>query len=164
MVVSGEALRLNMNQTVESELGIDSVRDINRLCSGIRVQAKKLHVDTHLVLVGGSVRPEKRGLSHKDVDLKLYSPQLASESFMGGECPKFDKFALFVSKVGESLGWGVEVVRPWFNDYEMCGDGKVVLHTGSKKPIEVLPVRDDYISGSFEEYLKRDTEPHLALF
>ncbi|MFA5025871.1 MAG: hypothetical protein WC503_05185 [Candidatus Shapirobacteria bacterium] len=158
-----KALITNIDSRVENELGGESVGDINKLCEAIIVHSHESKIETHLLLVGGNVRPEKQGLTHKDVDLKLYSPDLASEIFMGGDCPKFDKFAAFVSDVGKSLGWGVEIEKPWFNDYEYCGDGKVTLYP-SGKPIEVLPVRVDGIYSSFEEFLLKDTDPHLALF
>lgn len=165
MLAPERSLTTNLNLTgVENELGKESVEDIKQLCGAIRIQSHESQIGTtHLLLVGGNVRPEKLGLVHKDVDLKLYAPELASEIFMGGECPKFDKFAAFVSDVAKSLSWGVEIEKPWFNDYEYCGDGKVILYP-SGKPIEILPVRADGIYSSFEEFLSKDKDPHLVLF
>ena len=163
MGTSENTASANMDPMIKNELGPDNLKSIVDLGVAINAQAQAQQIEAHLILVGGNVKPEKRGRMHKDVDLVLYSPQLATEIFFGGEHPRFDIFASFVSAVGNQLGWDVEIDNPWFNDYESCGDGKVVLSSG-EKPIEVLPVRRDRLSNSFEEYLKSNTDPYVVIF
>lgn len=155
--------KIQIDQKIGDELGRDSLNDINMLCETMKTCSSKLGIDVHLLLVGGAVKPEKRGCVHKDVDLRFYSRELACELYLRGECPKFDKFAEFISAVGGDLGWGVEIEKPWFDDYESSGDGKVVL-LPQGKPIEVLPVREDNLFASFEEFLSKETEPYFVLF
>ena len=151
------------NSILEEELGTENLENVIMLNSAIKVEAQKQQIEVHLILVGGTIKPEKQGLVHKDVDLVLYSPQLATEYFLGGVCPKFDFFASFVCDVAKNLKWESKIEKPWFFDYDVCGDGKVILHTNGK-PIEVLPVRQDRISNSFEDYLKFENDPYLVLF
>ena len=152
-----------INPVIQKELGPENFKNIITLSKAIKTEAQKQQIETHLLLVGGNVRPEKQGKIHKDVDLVLYSPPFATEVYMGGDSPKFDAFAAFVQSAVKDLHWESETERPWFRDPEFCGDGKVVLHTG-EKPIEVLPVRQDRISSSFENYQKNETNPSVVIF
>ncbi|MDD4938512.1 MAG: hypothetical protein PHX34_05930 [Candidatus Shapirobacteria bacterium] len=151
-------------EIVQRELGINNLENVKRIVETVKRSANKLNIETHLLLVGGNVRPEKRGKYHKDVDLVLYSPQLATEVYFGGEHPKFDKFAKFIGDISDELGWKIETENPWFFEHEHCGDGKVtLLPGGNEKPIEVLPVRQSSLNGSFEGYLKSETDPYVIL-
>jgi len=153
----------NIDSVIEKELGTENLENITKLGAAIKAETQKRQIETHLMLVGGTVKPEKRGQLHKDVDLVLYSPQLAPNYFSRGVCPKFDAFASFVCDVAQNLDWESEIEKPWFFDFETCGDGKVILHP-SGKPIEVLPVRQDRITNSFEDYQKLETDPFWVLF
>ena len=152
-----------INPVIQKELGSENLKNIITLSKAIKTEAQKQQIETHVWLVGGNVRPEKQSKIHKDVDLVLYSPSLATEVYVGGDSPKFDVFAAFVQRVVRNLHWESEIKRPWFNDSESCGDGKVILHTG-EKPIEVLPVRQDRFSNSFENYQKNETDPFVVIF
>jgi len=152
-----------INLIIQKELGIKNLENISRLGDIIKTESEKQQIESHLLLVGGMVKPEKRGKFHKDVDLVFYSPQLASETMPKDDCPKFDKFASFISDVAKQLDWKVEIEKPWFVDYEYCGDGKVILYNDGE-PIEVLPVREDKISNSFEEYKKDEKDPYVIIF
>lgn len=151
---------------IENELGPENLKNIKDFGVALSAQAKEKQIEVHLILVGGNVRPEKRGKFHKDIDLVLYSPQLSTEIFIGqNEHPKFDIFAEFIQKTCKQLNWKNEIKEPWFSDFEFCGDGKVVLFPGKdSKPIEILPVRQDRLSGSFDQYLKSDINPNMVLF
>ncbi|HWS48594.1 MAG TPA: hypothetical protein VN174_00905 [Candidatus Methanoperedens sp.] len=160
--LEGES-KICVDPKLGDELGRDSLNDVNMLCEAMKIYSSKLGIDLHLLLVGGVVKPEKKGFFHKDVDLRFYSRELACEFYLRGECPKFDKFAEFISTIGKDLEWGVKIEKPWFDDYESSGDGKVVL-LPQGKPIEVLPVREDRLFSSFEEFLSKETEPYFVLF
>jgi len=147
----------------KNELGPENTKNIKILNEKIAELAKKEGIEYHLLLVGGNVKPEKRGTYHKDVDLVLFSPQLATEYYRGGDDkhPKFDEFADFLTKVGEQLEWVSQTEEPWFFDYEFCGSGKVTLQPkGDGKPIEILPVEESWTKLSFENYLIKDKEPY----
>ena len=151
-----------INPIVAKELGTENLGNIMKLNAAIQEEANRSRIETHLLLIGGNVKPEKRGKFHKDVDLKLYSPQLATEVFTGGESPKFDIFASFINKIASTLNWKINVEKPWFHDYEFCSDGKVVLQT-TGSPIEILPTREDSIKPSFKEFLDQNADPHAVL-
>jgi hypothetical protein len=154
-----------ISEVVQKELGINNLENVRKIAEAVKKSANESNIEAHLLLVGGNVRPEKQGKYHKDVDLKLYSPQLTTETYFGGEHPKFDKFAKFIGNISEQLDWGIEIENPWFFEHEHCGDGKIVLSPNKgSKPIEVLPVRQDNLLGSFEEYLKSDIDPYIVLF
>lgn len=152
-----------VNPVIQKELGPENFRNVITLSKAIKAEAQKQQIETHLLLVGGNVRPEKKGKIHKDVDLVLYSPLIATEVYIGGGSSKFGAFAAFVQSAVKDLHWEIEIERPWFRDPGFCGDGKVVLHTG-EKPIEVLPVRQDQISNSFENYQNNETNPFVVIF
>jgi len=153
----------NIDPLVEKELGLENLKNITKFSAAIRDEAKKQQREVHLALVGGNVKSEKRGQNHKDIDLVLYSPELATETIPKDETPKFDVFAAFVCNVAENLGWESYIDKPYFHDYEVSGDGKVILTT-SNLPIEVLPVREDVILNSFESYQKQIKIPFVVLF
>ena len=76
----------------------------------------------------------------------------------------FDKFADFLTKIGDQLDWDKQVEEPWFFDYDTCGDGKVTLQPkGEGKPIEILPVTDTWTKLPFENYLKSNKEPYEVI-
>jgi hypothetical protein len=152
-----------VNPVIQKELGPENLKNITRLSKAIKNEAQKQGIETHVLLVGGSVKPEKQGKTHKDLDLILYSPQLATEMYSGGDSPKFDVFAAFVQDAVKNLNWEIEIEKPWFNEPESSGDGKVILLT-EQTPIEVLPVRQDQISNSFEDYKKNETNPFVEIF
>lgn len=153
-----------LSQRVKNELGQENLDNVSVLAQVIKSVSFETGVESHLLLVGGMVKPEKQGRGHKDVDMVFYSPSLATEYFMGGGHEKFDKFGDFFKKVNEKLNWNLKVENPWFFDFETSGDGKVVLSTNKGVPIEVLPVREDSLSGSFENYLKSEKDPYEILF
>ena len=145
-------------------MGSENLDNLNKLSQVTREVSFELGVESHLLLVGGIVRPEKQGKYHKDLDIVFYCPTLATEYYVGGSQEKFDKFSDFFRKVSEKLNWKIETENPWFYDFESAGDGKVILSSDKGVPIEVLPVREDRISGSFENFLKSENNPHEVLF
>lgn len=154
-----------MDPVVEKELGPSGVKNIETLGRAIKKTSLEKGIEFHLLLVGGNIKPEKRGKWHKDIDLVAYSPQLAPTSFFGHNDAEFNLISDFISETNQQLGWGIEIEEPWFQEYELSGDGKITLTPpNGDKPIEILPVRKDRLFGSFEEYLKKDTEPHMVLF
>ncbi len=159
-----ENFNKGLSQRVKNELGSENLGNVNVLSQTIRSVAFETGFDSHLLLVGGMVKPEKQGNYHKDVDMVFYCPNLSTEYYMGGSHEKFDKFSDFFRKVNEKLNWEIKVENPWFFDFETSGDGKVVLSTNKGVPIEVLPVREDGLSGSFENYLKSERDPYEVLF
>lgn len=150
----------------KNELGPENTRNIQILNEKIAELTEKDGIEYHLLLVGGNVKSEKRGAYHKDVDLVLFSPQLSTEYYKGGDSkhPKFDKFADFLTEAGKQLEWSSQVEEPWFFDYEMCGGGKVTLQPkGDGKPIEILPVDESWTKLSFENYLSKNKEPYEVI-
>jgi hypothetical protein len=145
-----------LSQNVKNELGLENLNNIKDLTQAIKAISFETGTESHLLLVGGMVKPEKSGKYHKDVDLVFYCPSLATEIYTGGEHKKFDEFAIFFKKVNEKLGWKMEVEEPWFQDYEVCGDGKIILFSDKGVPIEVLPTREDILKSSFQEFLEND--------
>jgi len=103
---------MGIDPMVTKELGPESLENIHKLSTTIKTKAQEQKIEAHLILVGGNVKPEKRGRPHKDVNLILYSPQLATEIFSGGEHPRFNAFASFISAVARKLEWGTEIVEP----------------------------------------------------
>jgi len=157
--------RQEMDPVIKKELGPDGVKNIATLGTAMKNLSQEKNIEFHLLLVGGNVRPEKRGKWHKDIDLVSYSPQLATKSYFGNNDSEFNVFSDFISEVNQRLGWGIEIEEPWFFDYESCGDGKITLYPLiGNKPIEVLPVRKDQLFKSFEEYLQKDTDSYIVLF
>lgn len=154
----------NLNPIIEHELGQENVKNIEKLGKTIKTLAIEKGIEAHLLLVGGNVKPEKRGKDHKDVDLVLYSPELAPVFFSGNNNPEFNNLSDFISEAGERLGWEKKIEKPWFLEYSLCEDGKVVLKPTSGKPIEVLATRKDNLYGSFEECLSKQRDPYVVLF
>ena len=154
----------NFNPIIEHELGQENVNNIEKFGKTIKTLVIEKGIEAHLLLVGGNVKPEKRGLEHKDVDLVLYSPQLAPTFFSGNNDPGFEPFSDFISEASERLGWEKKVEEPWFLEYSLSEDGKVVLKPTSGKPIEVLAIRKDNLCGSFEEHLSKQRDPCVVLF
>lgn len=152
-----------LNPSIDNELGKENINNLVELSGAIKEEANKQNIDTHLILVGGNVDPRKQGKYHKDIDVLLYSPQLATELYYGGECHKFDSFAAFISKVADNIGWNSKIDKPFFQDYFFCGDGKITLFTNNK-PIEVLPVRKDSLKNSFEEFKKNIDRPFAVVY
>ncbi|HPT66360.1 MAG TPA: hypothetical protein PK257_03600 [Candidatus Woesebacteria bacterium] len=148
---------------VDKELGPENIKNLTKLSNAIKIEAENRNIEAHLILVGGCVDQKKQGKFHKDIDLVLYSPDLSSETIPKNECPKFDKFASFISDVAKSLDWESKIILPWFRDIENSADGSVVLSTNDK-PIEILPVREDFISDSFEDYIKSERRPFAVIF
>ncbi len=154
-----------IDPVIEHELGQENLKNIDKLGKAIKKLAQEKEIETHLVLVGGNVKPEKRGKWHKDIDLVVYSPQLAPTSYFGNNNSEFNLISDFISETNQQLGWGMAVEEPWFQEYELCGDGKITLTPpNGDKPIEILPVRKDRLFGSFEDYLEKDTEPQVVIF
>ncbi|MDD2483023.1 MAG: hypothetical protein PHE32_00410 [Candidatus Shapirobacteria bacterium] len=163
MEIIGAQPESKISPIIKNELGIKNFENINKLGDAFKTESEKRQIELHLLLVGGMVKPEKRGKKHKDVDLVLYSPQLASENFPKGDCPKFKTFASFVGDVAKELGWEIKIEEPWFIDYEYSGDGKVILYPDGE-PVEVLPVRQDKLLNSFEDYQKAERDPYITVF
>ena len=159
-----ENLNNGLSQRTKSELGQENLNNVNVVAQAIKSASFKTGIESHLLLVGGMVKPEKQGKYHKDVDMVLYCPSLAIEYYTGGNHEKFDKFSGFLKKVNEELSWDLEIKNPWFFDFETCGDGKVILSTDKGAPIEILPVREDRLSGSFQNYLESEKDSFEVLF
>ena len=63
-----------ISSLAKNELGQENLGNILKLNEEIKKTAEKEGIEYHLLLVGGNVRPDKRGKYHKDVDLVLFSP------------------------------------------------------------------------------------------
>ncbi len=159
-----EQKMVGLNQRIRNELGRENLNNLNLLSQTIEKTSLEAGVELHLLLVGGMVKPEKQGRCHKDVDLLVYCPSLATEYYTGGSHEKFDKFADFFKKVNKKLEWKMEIESPWFMDYETAGDGKVILSANQGVPIEILPTREDCLHSSFKEYLKSERNPYEVIF
>jgi hypothetical protein len=152
----------SISPAVAKELGPENLHNLMLLNTAIQKEAKIRQIDTHLLLVGGNVKPEKQGKPHKDVDLVFYSPQLSTEYYKGGECPKFDTFASFIQNVATALNWSVDVQKPWYRDAEYSGEGKVTLST-TGLPIEILATSENQLNSSFQQFLNKETRPSVVL-
>ncbi len=157
-------LNNGLSERTKNELGKENLNNVNVLAQTIKSVSFEEGFDSHLLLVGGMVKTEKQGKYHKDVDMVLYCPSLATEYYTNGTHEDFDKFSGFLKKVNKKLNWNLEVENPWFFDYETGGDGKVIFSTENGTPIEVLPVRNDCLRGSFQDYLKSQKDPFEILF
>lgn len=153
-----------LSERTKRELGGANLGNLKLLGKTVRELSTKTEDEAHLLLVGGMVKTEKQGKFHKDVDLVFWCPSLSTEYYRGGGHEKFDKFADFFKKVSERLGWKIEIENPWFLEYELCGDGKVVLSTGQGVPIEVLPVTTESLESSFKNYLRSEKDPYEVIF
>ena len=154
-----------LSQRVKNELGLENLNNVRTLAQAIQTVSFEAGYKSHLLLVGGMVKPEKQGRYHKDIDMVFYCPPLGTEYYNGdGDHKKFDNLAVFLGKVNDKLGWKMDVVNPWFMDYEFAGDGKIVLSANNGVPIEVLPVREECLGNSFEDFLKSEREPYEVVF
>lgn len=154
---------INIPPDIEKELGPENIKNLEIITANLKKTLKDQNYDGNLLLVGGTVRPEKKGKDHKDVDLRLRSKALAVESF-SKTGPKFDRFAEFMSQMCKKLNWEIEIQQPVFYSYPDRKDGIVVLTPQKGKPIEILPAAEGALYGSFEEFKKHETDPYFVLF
>jgi hypothetical protein len=165
MEVTGTKPEYIIPLTIQKELGEKNLRNVNDFTQALDKRLKSNGIEAHLILVGGVVDPLKQGAPHKDVDILFYSPQLATETYLGGDHPLFDALARFVSIVStEDLGWQVKVYNPFFLDYGTATDGEVNVVPPSGLPLEILPVRKANLGKSVTDYLATEKRPHQLLY
>lgn len=162
---SPNAFRLKLSTNIENELGPKNLENLTNFATALKEELKKQETDGHLVLIGGMVLPEKQGKNHKDIDLVFYSSQLNLKEMIIKEDDKdFNEFTNFSKKISNKLGWTDEINEPYFYDFLYSFDGSVVLKPEDGIPLEVLPIREDSLKSSVDEYVKQLDRPAVILF
>ena len=167
---NGESLgtnhfELKLPADIKQELGPQNLKNLTNFSSALKEELKEKEIEGHLFLVGGIVMPEKKGVTHKDIDLVFYSEDMCVENIKAKENDEdFAKFADFFKDVGDKLDWTEKVKKPYFYSYQFCGDGSVELNPKNGVPVEIIMVRKDALNNSFNEYIEDKDRPRVILF
>ena len=164
MAEVGEVLRGVDSKDFWGNLESVDNTNLRSVVDSLKNLSRKDGFDAHLVVVGGTVDPRRRGEPHKDIDLVLYSGDLAIENNPSLGVKNFDKFEGFLNEALGGLKWEKETIEPFWQDWDRSSDGSVTYKPKDGKPIEILPVRVDSLKGSFDEYLAGQNRPYSVIF
>lgn len=137
--------------------------NVHKIMDSVQHESKKQGLDVHLVAVGGTVDPKKRNTPRKDIDIVLYSQELAIENSPSTGVKNFDKYEGFVKSAINFEGWSAKTTEPFWQDWDISVDGLIEFTPEFGKPIEIITVRRDVAAGSFEEFLANERRPFSVL-
>ncbi len=156
---------LKLATEVKQELGPQNLKNLTKFAGALKEVLEEQKIDGHLLLIGGTVMPEKQGTFHKDVDLIFYSEELnLKNAYIKEGDEDFAKFAEFFKKMGDKLRWTEEINEPYFYHFAYCFDGSIVLKPKDGVTLEILPTREDSLKNSVNEYVEQLDRPAVVLF